>query len=82
MGWEGVHLTGGYDRSYVLRQPLFAFVSLSQTEWDNKMESIGGLGVFEYVSSFIHEGGYLSSDRAEVPPSFQPTCLSTDTLVC
>lgn len=57
----GVRLTGCYDRSYSLRQPRFAFISLSQAEWDNKMESRGGLRFFEYVSSFIHEGGYLSS---------------------
>ncbi len=78
----GVHLTGCYDRSYGLRQPLFAFISLGQAEWDNKMESRGGLGFFEYVSSFKHQGGYLSSDRAGGPPSSQPACLSTDTLVC
>lgn len=78
----GVHLTGCYDRSYGLRQPLFSFISLSQSEWDNKMESRGRLGFFEYVSSFIHQGGYLSSGRAEGPPSSQPVCLSTDTLVC
>lgn len=60
----------------------FALISLSQAEWDNKMESRGGLGFFEYESSFIHEGGYLSSDRAEGPASSQPGCLSTDTLAC
>lgn len=79
---QGGHLTSCYDRSYGLRQPLCAFISLSQVEWDNKMESRGGLGFFEYVSSFIHEGGYLSSDSVEGPASSQPGCLSTDTLAC
>lgn len=82
MGWGcGWRWGCCYHRSYSLRQPLFAFISLSHAEWYNTMESRGGLGFFEYVSSFILEG-YLSSDRVEGPPSSQPACLSTDTSVC
>lgn len=55
------HLTGCYDRSYGLRQPPFSFISLSRAERDNKVENRGWLRFFEYMSSFIHEGGYLSS---------------------
>lgn len=57
----GAHLTGCYDRSYGLRQPPFSFISLSRAERDNKVENRGWLRFFEYMSSFIHEGGYLSS---------------------
>lgn len=55
------HLTGCYGRSYGLRQQPFSFISLSRAERDNKVENRGWLRFFEYMSSFIHEGGYLSS---------------------
>lgn len=46
-----------YDRSYGLRQQLFALILLSQAEWDNKMETRGELGFLN-----IRHHSYMKGD--------------------